>query len=190
MPLHMARATAAAGKRRKTAGNKVKAYLPGRGTANYAFLVCLLQARYFRPPSRDACTPGGVIGCPTWLLELRLLECRLQVCGLPPSASDTLLFSCVWRKMHVAVSRGERGSPVPAYLHQHRCLANQLCEQQRTRFVSLWQAKLAGVETLTKDELIDRAEASGLASKPIRGWFPKGMSSSMSHGRLHWLRPD
>lgn len=121
MPLHMARATAAAGKRRKTAGDKVKAYLPGRGTANYAFLVCLLQARCFRPPSRDACTLGDMIGCLTWLLELRLLECRLQVCCLPLSASSTVLFFCVWRKMHDAISCGERGSAVPANLHQHCC---------------------------------------------------------------------
>lgn len=110
MPLHMARATAAAGKPQKTAGNKVKAYLPGRGCANYAFLVCLLQARCFRPPSHDACTPGGVTGCPTWLLDLRLLECRLQVCCRPPSASDTVLLYCVWRKMHVAMPCGERGA--------------------------------------------------------------------------------
>ncbi|KAK9831459.1 hypothetical protein WJX81_007468 [Elliptochloris bilobata] len=46
MPLHVARSAAAAGKRHKIAAcAKEKGYLPGRGTANYAFLVCLLEAK-------------------------------------------------------------------------------------------------------------------------------------------------
>lgn len=45
-PPRAERAPAPAAKRRKTAaGSKDKSYLPSRGSANYAFLVCLLEVR-------------------------------------------------------------------------------------------------------------------------------------------------
>ncbi len=55
-----ARPGAAAGKRRKSqaAAGKARAYVPGRGTANYAFLVCLLRARPRCVARRDRVRAG------------------------------------------------------------------------------------------------------------------------------------
>jgi len=55
-----ARPGAAAGKRRKSqvAAGKARAYVPGRGTANYAFLVCLLRARPRCVARRDRVSAG------------------------------------------------------------------------------------------------------------------------------------
>ena len=55
-PPRAERAPAPAAKRRKTAaGSKDKSYLPSRGSANYAFLVCLLEVR---PHLQLACPAG------------------------------------------------------------------------------------------------------------------------------------
>ena len=76
------RAPAPAAKRRKTAASsKDKSYLPSRGSANYAFLVCLLEVR-----------PHPPLACPAGLAVI--------ICMLSPA------LHAPWRSPH----RGESSS--------------------------------------------------------------------------------
>ena len=91
-PLHTERGTAVTGKRRKTApGGKEVMYLPCRGTANYAFLVCLLEVRTAHgssswAPCHHPCYEGLSAGPQHRHLRLPvcLLEARRCVCCVVP----------------------------------------------------------------------------------------------------------